>query len=70
VLKQCGDDLTRENVMRQAANLNFAIGIYLPGTRIKTSPSDFAPLEQLQMMRFKGESWERFGPLMSGEKSS
>jgi branched-chain amino acid transport system substrate-binding protein len=70
VLKQCGDDLTRENLMRQAANLNFAIGIYLPGTRIKTSPSDFAPLEQLQMMRFKGESWERFGPLMSGEKSS
>src|SRR6202045_1637285 len=69
VLKQCGDDLTRENVMRQAANLNFEIGIYLPGTRIKTSPTDFAPLEQLQMMRFKGESWERFGPVMSGEKS-
>ncbi len=58
VLKQCGDDLTRENVMKQAANLNFEIGIYLPGTKIKTSPTDFAPLEQLQMMRFKGESWE------------
>jgi branched-chain amino acid transport system substrate-binding protein len=70
VLRQCGDDLTRENVMRQAANLNFEIGIYLPGTRIKTSPTDFAPLEQLQMMRFKGESWERFGPVLSGEKSS
>jgi ABC-type branched-subunit amino acid transport system substrate-binding protein len=70
VLKQCGDDLTRENVMRQAANLNFEIGIYLPGTRIKTSPTDFAPLEQLQMMRFKGESWELFGPVMSGEKNS
>jgi ABC-type branched-subunit amino acid transport system substrate-binding protein len=70
VLKQCGDDLTRENVMKQAANLNLEIGIYLPGTRIKTSPTDFAPLEQLQMMRFKGESWELFGPLMSGEKSS
>jgi branched-chain amino acid transport system substrate-binding protein len=70
VLKQCGDDLTRENVMRQAANLNFEIGIYLPGTRIKTSPTDFAPLEQLQMMRFKGESWELFGPIMSGEKNS
>jgi branched-chain amino acid transport system substrate-binding protein len=69
VLKQCGDDLTRENVMKQAANLNFEIGVYLPGTRIKTSPTDFAPLEQLQMMRFKGESWELFGPLMSGEKS-
>jgi branched-chain amino acid transport system substrate-binding protein len=69
VLRQCKDDLTRENVMKQAANLNFEIGIYLPGTRIKTSPTDFAPLEQLQMMRFKGESWELFGPLMSGEKS-
>jgi len=70
VLKQCGDDLTRENVMKQAANLNFEIGIYLPGTRIKTGPTDFAPLEQLQMMRFKGETWERFGPVMSGEKQS
>ncbi|MGZ6317553.1 MAG: ABC transporter substrate-binding protein [Anaerolineales bacterium] len=69
VLRQCKDDLTRENIMKQAANLNFEIGIYLPGTRIKTSPTDFAPLEQLQMMRFKGESWELFGPLMSGEKS-
>ena len=70
VLRQCGDDLTRENVMKQAANLNFEIGVYLPGTRIKTSPTDFAPLEQLQMMRFKNESWELFGPIMSGEKSS
>jgi branched-chain amino acid transport system substrate-binding protein len=70
VLKQCGDDLTRENVMKQAANLNFEIGIYLPGTKIKTGPADFAPLEQLQMMRFKGETWERFGPVMSGEKGS
>jgi branched-chain amino acid transport system substrate-binding protein len=70
VLRQCGDDLSRENVMKQAANLNFEIGIYLPGTRIKTSPTDFAPLEQLKMMRFKGESWELFGPVMSGEKNS
>jgi branched-chain amino acid transport system substrate-binding protein len=69
VLKQCKDDLTRENVMKQAANLNIEIGIYLPGTKIKTSPTDFAPIEQLQMMRFKGESWELFGPIMSGEKS-
>jgi len=70
VLKQCGDDLTRENIMKQAANLNFEIGIYLPGTKIKTSPTDFAPIEQLQMQRFKGETWERFGPVMSGEKAS
>ena len=70
VLKQCKDDLTRENIMKQAANLNFEIGIYLPGTKIKTGPTDFAPIEQLQMMKFKGESWELFGPLMSGEKDS
>ena len=70
ILKQCGDDLTRENVMRQAANLNFEIGIYLPGTKIKTSPTDYAPLEQLQMQRFEGETWQLFGPVMSGEKNS
>jgi branched-chain amino acid transport system substrate-binding protein len=70
VLRQCGDNLTRENVMKQAANLNFEIGIYLPGTRIKTGPDDYAPIEQLQMMRFKGESWERFGPVMSGERGT
>ncbi|MGL9621338.1 ABC transporter substrate-binding protein [Bradyrhizobium sp. U531] len=70
VLRQCGDNLTRENVMKQAASLDFEIGIYLPGTRIKTAPNDFAPIEQLQMMRFKGESWERFGPIMSGERAS
>jgi ABC-type branched-subunit amino acid transport system substrate-binding protein len=70
VLRQCGDDLTRANVMKQAANLNFEIGIYLPGTKIKTSPTDFAPIEQLQMQRFKGEAWERFGPVLSGEKNS
>ncbi|MCP3420085.1 MULTISPECIES: ABC transporter substrate-binding protein [Bradyrhizobium] len=70
VLRQCGDNLTRENLMKQAASLNLEIGIYLPGTKIKTGPDDYAPIEQLQMMRFKGESWERFGPIMSGEKSS
>src|ERR1700722_9115734 len=70
VLRQCGDDLTRENVMKQAANLNFEIGVFLPGTKIKTSPTDFAPLEQLQMMKFEGESWKLFGPVMSGEKNS
>jgi branched-chain amino acid transport system substrate-binding protein len=70
VLRQCGDNLTRDNIMKQAASLDFEIGVYLPGTRIKTSPTDFAPIEQLQMMRFKGESWELFGPVMSGEKNS
>jgi hypothetical protein len=64
VLKQCGDNLTRENVMKQAANLDFVDGVYLPGVRIKTSPTDFYPIEQLQMMKFNGEKWDFFGELM------
>ncbi|MGX4801630.1 ABC transporter substrate-binding protein [Bradyrhizobium guangdongense] len=68
VLRQCGDDLTRENVMRQAANLDFEVGILLPGVRIKTGPNDFAPIKQLQMMRFTGRRWERFGPILNSEK--
>jgi branched-chain amino acid transport system substrate-binding protein len=68
VLKQCGDNLTRENVMKQAANLkNLELGMLLPGIKINTSPGDFAPLKQLQMMRFNGERWELFGPVMTGE---
>jgi len=68
VLKQCGDDLTRENVMKQAANLqNFQLGMLLPGVAIDTSPSDFAPIEQMQMARFDGETWQPFGPVISGK---
>jgi branched-chain amino acid transport system substrate-binding protein len=68
VLKQCGDDLTRENVMKQAANLkDFRTEVLLPGIKINTSPSDFAPIGQLQLMRFKGERWELFGDVISGE---
>ena len=70
VLRQCGDNLTRDNIMKQAASLDFEIGVYLPGTRIKTSPTDFAPIEQLQMMRFKGEKWDLFGDIISGELSN
>ncbi|NVN87570.1 MAG: ABC transporter substrate-binding protein [Rhodopseudomonas sp.] len=69
VLAKCGDNLTRDNVMKQATSLDFEVGVYLPGTRIKTSPTDYSPLEQLQMMRFKGERWELFGPIISGEKN-
>jgi ABC-type branched-subunit amino acid transport system substrate-binding protein len=64
VLKQCGDNLTRENVMKQAAHLDFEDGVYLPGVRIKTSPTDFYPIEQLRMMKFDGERWQFFGDLM------
>jgi branched-chain amino acid transport system substrate-binding protein len=68
VLKQCGDKLTRENVMKQAANLkDLELGMLLPGIKINTGPNDFAPLKQMQMMRFNGASWELFGPVMTGE---
>ncbi len=65
VLKQCGDDLTRENVMRQAANLkNFEISVLLPGIKINTGPTDFYPLEQVQLARFDGKRWVLFGEVL------
>jgi hypothetical protein len=68
VLKQCGDDLTRENVMKQAANLkNFSSDALLPGVMINTSANDFFPIEQMQLMKFNGESWELFGDIIAGE---
>jgi len=68
VLKQCGDDLTRENVMKQAANLkDFRVEMLLPGITINTSPTDYAPISQLQLMRFKGEKWELFGDVISAD---
>jgi branched-chain amino acid transport system substrate-binding protein len=68
VLKQCGDDLTRDNVMKQAAGLkDFQPDTLLPGITINTSPTDFAPIKQLQMMRFKGEKWDLFGDVLSGD---
>jgi branched-chain amino acid transport system substrate-binding protein len=71
VLEMCGDDLTRANVMKQAASLkDFAPDTLLPGVKINTSAKDFAPIEQLQMQRFKGEKWELFGDIISGELSN
>jgi branched-chain amino acid transport system substrate-binding protein len=70
VLKQCGDELTRENVMKQAANLrDFRVPMLLPGISINTSPTDFAPIKQMQMAKFDGERWQLFGPLISGAVS-
>jgi hypothetical protein len=66
VLKRCGDNLTRENVMKIVADLDLEIDTYLPGIRIKTSATDFYPLEQVQMMRFTGEKWQFFGPIIDG----
>jgi len=68
VLQMCGDDLTRENVMRQAASLkDFEPDTLLPGIRINTAADNFAPIEQLQMMRFKGRKWELFGDIISSD---
>ncbi|OKO87127.1 ABC transporter substrate-binding protein [Bradyrhizobium sp. AS23.2] len=68
VLQMCGDDLTRENVMKQAASMkDFAPDLLLPGITINTAPDNFAPIEQLQMMRFKGRQWELFGDIISSD---
>ena len=67
MLKQCGNDLTRENVMKQAANLHdLALPMLLPGIRINSSPTNFAPIRQAQMRRFDGERYVPFGPVLSG----
>jgi branched-chain amino acid transport system substrate-binding protein len=68
VLKACGDNLTRENVMKQAANIkDLELGGLLPGIKVNTSPTDFAPISSVQLIRFKGESWERFGEILSSD---
>jgi ABC-type branched-subunit amino acid transport system substrate-binding protein len=68
VLKQCGDDLTRANVMRQAASLKyFRIGMLLPGISITTGPNDFFPIEQLQLMQFDGQAYKLMDGVMTGE---
>jgi branched-chain amino acid transport system substrate-binding protein len=68
VLKACGDDLTRENVMKQAASIKgLELGGLLPGIKVNTSPTDFAPISAVQLMKFKGETWERFGDIIDGD---
>jgi branched-chain amino acid transport system substrate-binding protein len=67
VLKQCGDDLSRENIMRQAAHLHdVALPMLQPGIVINTSPTDYEPLKQLRLVRFDGETWAPFGDVMEG----
>jgi ABC-type branched-subunit amino acid transport system substrate-binding protein len=67
VLRQCGDDLTRENVMRQAAGIRgLELPMLFPGIRIDTGPEDYYPIEQAQMMRFDGQRWVVFGEVVSG----
>jgi len=68
VLKKCGDNLTRENVMKQAASIKgLELGSLLPGIKVSTSATDFAPIEQLQLEKFEGDTWHRFGDIINGE---
>jgi branched-chain amino acid transport system substrate-binding protein len=67
VLKQCGNDLSRENLMRQAANLkNVEIGSLLPGIKLNSSPTNYHPIRQMQLMRWSGKSWDLFGGVLEG----
>jgi branched-chain amino acid transport system substrate-binding protein len=67
VLKQCGNDLSRENVMKQAANLkDLEIPTLLPGIKINTSPTDFYPIQDMQLEKFDGKTWVRFGDVIAG----
>ena len=69
VLKQCGNDLSRENIMKQAANVkNFEMALLLPGIKVNTSPTDFAPIEQEQLAKFDGERWALFGEMYDASK--
>src|SRR3981189_3232239 len=68
VLKNCGDNLTRENIMKQAASIkNLELGGLPPGIKGNTSATDFAPISAVQLMKFKGESWERFGDIIEAD---
>ncbi len=67
VLKQCGDTLTGENIMKQAANLDIALPMMLPGIKLKTSPTDYFPVEAMRLERFNGEAWELFGDVIGAD---
>ncbi len=70
VLEQAGDDLSRENIMKQAASLHdVRVPMLLPGITLNTSATDFYPIEAMQLMKFNGETWERFGDVISAESS-
>jgi branched-chain amino acid transport system substrate-binding protein len=67
VLRQCGDNLTRDNIMKQMTSLGMKIDVYLPGIRIKTSPADYSPIDQLQMVKFNGHRFEPFGSVIDSK---
>ncbi len=65
-LRQCGDDIGRPNIMRQALNLNLDVPVLLPGIRARTSVSDRYTISKMQLARFNGRYWELFGPVRGG----
>jgi branched-chain amino acid transport system substrate-binding protein len=67
ILRQCGDDLTRDNMMKQMTSLDMKIDVYLPGIRIKTSPTDYSPIDQLQLVKFNGQRFEPFGSVIDSK---
>ena len=70
VLKSCGDNLTRENIMKQAASIHdLKLPMLLPGIVVSTSADDFAPIRQMQLMKFDGNTWKLFGEVISGSGS-
>ena len=70
VLEACGNNLTRDNVMKQAASIhNLKLPMLLPGITVSTSADDFAPIKQMQLMKFDGTTWQLFGEVLSGSGS-
>jgi branched-chain amino acid transport system substrate-binding protein len=67
VIKQCGDNFTGENIAKQAANLDVALPMMLPGIKVKTSPTDYFPVEAMRLQRFNGEAWELFGDVIGND---
>jgi len=71
VLKQCGDDLTRANIMKQAASLkDIQLPMVLDGIKVNTSATDYYPIQSVRLARFKGEKWDLFGDILSNESAS
>jgi branched-chain amino acid transport system substrate-binding protein len=69
-LRRCGDNLTRANLMRQAASFQkFRIPMLLPGITVSTSPTDYYPIQAVQLQRFEGQTWKLFGEIMHAESS-
>jgi branched-chain amino acid transport system substrate-binding protein len=67
LLKQCGDNLTRENIMKQASHLDMELPLLLPGIRLKTSSTDLRPIKQMRLVRFDGERYVLFSDVLASE---